>query len=192
MPNGSTAGGGDTAPAHSPVLVPLQISGGAVLTFHASGVVSNGPPTGVGPDGNPGAILSTVFGPENGIGQIGDVPLNSLLGVFLDDSQPSLTPPPVAINFGGSGGIGFDFHSLSPLLKQPFFIGDGFATGNVIQQFTVPAGATRLYLGTMDGYEWSNNNGAFEVTVTVIPAPAASLLLIAATGSAWRRERRRT
>ena len=29
----------------------------------------------------------------------------------------------------------------------------------------VPPGATRLYLGIMDGYEWNNNKGAFTVTV---------------------------
>src|ERR1700720_24062 len=35
-----------------------------------------------------------------------------------------------------------------------------------IQNFIIPTGATRLFLGTMDGYGWYNNIGSFGVTVT--------------------------
>jgi hypothetical protein len=31
----------------------------------------------------------------------------------------------------------------------------------------VPEGATRLFLGTMDGHEWANNLGQFTITVHV-------------------------
>src|SRR5262249_49819938 len=31
----------------------------------------------------------------------------------------------------------------------------------------VPAGATRLFLGTMDGFEWKNDSGAFSVQISV-------------------------
>ena len=34
------------------------------------------------------------------------------------------------------------------------------------ETFIVPAGATRLYLGTIDGSGWYNNNGSFSVNVT--------------------------
>lgn len=39
-----------------------------------------------------------------------------------------------------------------------------------------PSGASRLYLGTMDGFEWVNNDGAFNVTVepTAVPEIPAS------------------
>jgi hypothetical protein len=30
----------------------------------------------------------------------------------------------------------------------------------------VPNNATRLFLGTMDGHEWSNNVGSFQATIT--------------------------
>ncbi|HEY3242752.1 MAG TPA: hypothetical protein VGM03_05305 [Phycisphaerae bacterium] len=48
---------------------------------------------------------------------------------------------------------------VMPGLRQPFFIGDGLTgTGSgAVQQFLVPDGATRLFLGTIDGCEWSNN-----------------------------------
>jgi hypothetical protein len=57
---------------------------------------------------------------------------------------------------------------LAPGLEQPFFIGDrstGRGTGTA-QQFIVPAGSTRLFLGVVDGSEWSNNVGSFSVTVS--------------------------
>jgi hypothetical protein len=58
---------------------------------------------------------------------------------------------------------------LAPGLKQIFFIGDGLTgTGSgSIQTFHIPAGATRLFLGTMDSYGWSNNSGSFTVDLNL-------------------------
>src|SRR3546814_3579660 len=53
----------------------------------------------------------------------------------------------------------------SPALRQPFYIGDGRTRDGQRQLITVPAGATRLYLGVMDSARWNDNSGAFEVTV---------------------------
>ncbi|MCC6729471.1 MAG: PEP-CTERM sorting domain-containing protein [Chthonomonadales bacterium] len=162
MPAGSTASSGDVAPAQSPVeVLGLTLVGGALLTFDATGSVSNTPsPSGLTPDG--GGFVGHSAGDENGIANV-VAPNNSLVGVFLDAGQPDLTPAPATLNFIG---IGLDFVGLSPLLKQVFFIGDGVTSGSVAQQFTVPAGATRLYLGTMDGYGWYNNSGSFTVRVS--------------------------
>ena len=63
------------------------------------------------------------------------------------------------------------------MLKQTFYVGDGLTSGGVQQGRIVPAGATRLYLGTMDGYEWSNNSGAFTARVDVVPEPSSLLCL---------------
>ena len=57
-----------------------------------------------------------------------------------------------------------DFSTLTPQLRQPFFIGDGRDSSGQVQQFIPPTGATRLFIGTMDEYEWSNNVGGFYVT----------------------------
>ncbi len=71
---------------------------------------------------------------------------------------------------------------LSPFLKQVFFIGDGL-TGNgtgAAQQFIVPAGATRLFLGPADGTGWVNNSGAFTVQVSggaALSGPLAAAIL---------------
>jgi hypothetical protein len=163
MPNGSTASFGDVAPAQSPVQVlGLSLISGQTLNFSASGGVSNDPSFFLdGPDG--GSFLSHLTGSENGISDI-IAPINALIGVFLDNSQPDSTPAPAPLDFSA---IGLNFSSLAPQLKQVFFIGDGLTGTNsgAVQNFIVPTNATRLFLGTMDGYEWSNNIGSFDVRV---------------------------
>ena len=59
--------------------------------------------------------------------------------------------------------------SMAPVLNQVFFIGDGLTgTGSgSVQQFVVPLGATRLYLGSSDGPGANYNNSSnFAVTVS--------------------------
>jgi hypothetical protein len=171
MPNGSNASYEDFAPGQSPVLV-TGISAGQVLTFTVTGSVSNTPyASGLTPDG--GGIIWHDTHAENGISDI-HAPINSLIGVFLDSTKPSLSAAPTALDFSS---ISLNFTTLSPELKQVFFIGNGSTgTGNV-QTFIAPTGATRLYLGTMDGYQWWNNTGSFEVQVNAVPLPAGILLL---------------
>ena len=194
MPAGSTASLGDVAPFQSPLLVSgLPFAPGDVFTFSATGGVAHGVTFPLqGPDGGPNQMHTT--GAENGISDI-NVPLNSLVGVFLGPLQPNLSPAPAALDFGTAGSR--DFIALFPLLKQVFFIGDGRTSGNAVQQFIAPAGATRLFLGTMDGFEWSNNVGVFNVNVTLtptaVPEPSAIALvatgLLAVGGAAYRRKR---
>ena len=178
MPNGTLCCTGDSAPAQSPVQVTgLTLASGTVLTFTVTGSVNNGvgPPTDP-PDG--GALIGA---PANdGIAGI-NAPLNSLVGVFLDNSQPDSTAAPATLDFS-PGGLGTSFSTLSPGLKQVFFIGDGL-TGNgtgAQQRFVVPAGATRFFLGTDDGFGWYNNTGAFNVTAVL--APVASVPTIGTSG----------
>jgi len=60
-----------------------------------------------------------------------------------------------------------EFELLAPRLHQIFYIGDGLTGTNIgqRQEFVVPDGATRLFLGTSDGFGWFNNSGSFEVTI---------------------------
>jgi hypothetical protein len=170
MPDGSTASFGAVAPTHSPVQVSgLSLIPGQTLNFSASGGVSHNPLTSLNdPDG--GSFFSHLSGSENGISDI-TAPLNSLLGVFLDNSQPDLTLAPGSLNFYS---IGLNFSSLAPQVKQVFFIGDGLTGTNsgAVQNFIVPTNATRLFLGTMDIFEWNNNIGSFSVTVQAVPEPS--------------------
>jgi hypothetical protein len=145
---------------------------GTVLTFSVSGGVSNQatvPPTNI-PDGD--AFFTSPFSglpgtdDGNGIARM-NAPVNALVGVFLDDGMPNNSPTPPGLDFSDSG-LGRAFGQLCAGLKQPFFIGDGL-TGQgagARQQFVVPPGATRLFLGTVDGFDWNTNIGAYGVTVT--------------------------
>lgn len=178
MPPGSIASFGDVAPAQSPVRVDkINLTAGSVLNFSAVGFVSNGPMGGGvttdGPDG--GELVAHYGGAENGIAGATD-PINSLIGVFLDNNQPNLSAAPGEFPYSPNA------LTILPGLKQPFFIGDGLTGSGAIQQFTVPAGATRFYLGTMDGFSWNNNSGFFKVKVTssgqTVPDASATFLLM--------------
>ncbi|HEX9303376.1 MAG TPA: hypothetical protein VGA31_02890 [Thermoanaerobaculia bacterium] len=177
MPNGSTCCSGDSAPAQSPVLAPGSLTPGTSLTFAVTGSVDHtgGTPT-LSPDGS--GIFSTPS--NNGISGA-NWPIDALVGVFLDASQPDSSAAPSGLDFTNTS-----FTTLSPQLKQAFFIGDGLTgTGSGSPQtFVVPAGATRLFLGTSDGFGWFNNSGSFSVligvqgappTPTPVPGPAAAV-----------------
>jgi PEP-CTERM motif len=185
MPAGS-ANGSDTAPAHSPVLLTgIDLSLGGHLTFtNAVGGTDRGggcstvaPYTGCDPID--GAEFWTHGGADqNGISTV-RAPISALMGVFLGTDQPSLTAPPTGLNFQT---LGLNFASLAPELKQLFFIGDGKTSANLVQTFDIPLGATRLYLGTMDGFGWYNNTGTitFDVNqINAVPEPSSVALMLA-------------
>jgi hypothetical protein len=175
QPNGSTLTGNfstDTAPANSPV--EFDVSGGETLTFSASGSTSVDQVCFAGPDGGCYPDESSFgVGPVNGIGTYKG-PSDALIGVFLNGSLPSGTGGPASEDFTGAN----NFTSLSPLLNQIFFIGDGLTgTGSgTVQDFSVPAGATRLFLAVADSVGSSQNNeGSLSVTVSAlssVPEPS--------------------
>ncbi|MBL8176595.1 MAG: hypothetical protein JNK48_18105 [Bryobacterales bacterium] len=88
-----------------------------------------------------------------------------LLGVFLDDTTPA-DPAPAVVNFTGNDEAAV----YTPLLRQTFFIGDGKTSGGVVQQFRVPATATRLFLGFADGGYVVGVPGAYEDNAGAITA----------------------
>ncbi|HET6491113.1 MAG TPA: PEP-CTERM sorting domain-containing protein [Syntrophales bacterium] len=181
MPNGTTAsfnpGSGeaaDVAPAQSPVLVTgIAITPGTMLQWSATGQVGH-PGDVAGPDGFTAVNTLHFTGAEHGISDI-NVPIDSLLGVFLGINPPNLISAPSALDFSLAGSR--NYLSLSPALQQVFFMGDGVTSGSVLQTIVAPAGATRLYLGTMDGFSWNNNIGSFDVSINAVPEPFTMLLL---------------
>ena len=179
MPNGSfdnvgTPEPADAAPTYSPVLVTgLTITSGTHLQWTATGLVGH-PGDAAGPDGALGVLTTHLVGANNGISDI-NVLINALVGVFLGPNQPDLIAAPGALDF--SSAASRDYLTLSPELQQVFFMGDGLTSGLLAQTIIAPTGATRLYLGTMDGYGWANNIGSFDVTMNAVPEPATMLLL---------------
>jgi RHS repeat-associated protein len=153
---------GDDAPDDSPILAATAdfFAPGEALTFVSSGNVAPSS-TRFGPSG---ATFTTYFGPRLGMSGL-RTPQAALVGVFLGDGTPDPAATPPDLDFS-SAGLGEDFLSLSPLLQQPFLIGDGRTTSGVVQEFVVPVGATRLFVGVMDNSTWAANAGdGFQVTV---------------------------
>ncbi len=191
------------------VLFPVEIELSANKDFvrfpSVVGSLSAGPgwPT-VGPDGGtvgPGETFGTNILSFNGISGILANRFQFLAGVFLDDAEPVEGQQPDRLDFRA---FGTDFATLSPLMHQSFFIGDGRTHLGDIQQFNVPDGATRLFLGFLDSdrfgwpqggtlpYAYHDNTGALTVTVSAVPEPNILLLgyIAAPTFLAFRRQRR--
>ena len=178
LPAGTYTTSGDRAPQQSPVLVELPIGNAAYVSFSASGNVQHHPFRPPRYDSPIGSLLVSHVA-EHGISQIG-APIDSLIGVFLDDNRPDQSPAPPPINFGAAG---WNFVLLEPQLKQVFLIGTGHVKvrvdgsskkSDVSRRFRVPRGATRLFLAVMDAYEWNNNEGYFDVTVTTARTDTSS------------------
>jgi hypothetical protein len=53
----------------------------------------------------------------------------------------------------------------------PDELADELAIGSSWLDHEVPDGATRLFLGFHDGFEWNNNSGAVQATITWAPPP---------------------
>ena len=84
-------------------------------------------------------------------------PLNSLMGIFLDDRRPDEWAMQDKLDYTGTAHREARQHD--PLTKQVFFIGDGVSNDDGrLQRFVVPEGATRLFLGLNDesGFWWDN------------------------------------
>ena len=172
---------GDSAPGQSPALAPVSVSGGQTLTFSATGLTDGAGTGSTGPDGAYTfnmADYGTGIAPANGVGVLG------LVGVFLDAGVPSGGSQPGALDFSS----GLNFLSLAPGLDQIFWIGDGLTgTGSgAVQQFIAPTGATRLFLGTVDGFQWNNNTGGYDVSISsvrsAVPEPATWAMMLAGFG----------
>ncbi len=125
----------------------------------------------------------------NGISGISAPHAGYLVGVFVTDVEPA-DPPPSILDFTKSGT---DFTTLSPLINQTFFIGDGL-TGNgvgTLQQFIIPANATRLFLGISDAPNYlgfpggyTDNGGSFNATFDFAPIPEPATTALQIVGAA--------
>lgn len=171
------AGGGGLLP---PV---VALDGAATITFGSvTGLweCANGSVPYYGPDGdcfsNSGDTNLNAWGSIAGIAADSEGPL---VGVFLGPDAPSGAPP-AKLDFRNSA-LGETFATLAPALRQPFYIGDGVGAPGVRQRFKVPAGATRLFLGMADGWNfngspgyYNDNSGAFNVSVDSLVSDCAA------------------
>ena len=124
-------------------------------------------------DGNTDWIVSNYAGAENGKSDL-VAPINSVVAVFLGDNEGNDDDKKVPETLNFTTPESRDFSVLKPKIGQVFFIGDGLRSNGEPQQFVAPPGAKKLYLGTMDGFEWNNNVGGFEVN-TVVPVTISTV-----------------
>ena len=174
----------DVAPDQSPILVQgLDLTKGGYVVFEVSGAAFYGAgPTSLfsPPDGRRNNDEQFEYGKRPALlGKSGiKAPLVSLLGVFLGQTEltPSLNSLVKDLDYGT---LGTKFRYFAPELGQVFYIGDGIGetTSEYRQQWRIPPGASRLYLGIMDGAEWSNNSGSFTVRCEVRPSEGLIELL---------------
>ena len=144
-----------------------------------------------GPAGN-GASGSSLTALDGISGYLG--PQGALSGVFLSDAIPSSGPAPATLDFTPAG-LGLSQPSLSPLLGQVFYIGNGLTSGGSFKEFIAPAGATRLFLGIPDGFgfngppgAYDDNDGAYRIAIginqvpVVVPEPQTYAMLALGLG----------
>jgi hypothetical protein len=180
-PNPSGGSGGLLPPTFS---LPTDAVSITFSDVTGSITLSNGVFAPYGPDGGTSASNIGSVGGISGIQDGNGV--GFLTGVFMSNSEPA-DPAPSPLNVTGDT----NFSSISPVLDQTFFIGDGLTgTGSgTTQTFFVPVGATRLALGFADANNYNglpgqyqdnagSESGAFSVAVatntsTVVPLPAA-------------------
>lgn len=161
----------DQAPAHSPISVPLKsierrffrfVQAAGTIRLHAGADAPN-----ITPEGDLQADVVRKHSLLNGISDI-LCPAGGLVGVFLSDDIPTRSlRTPATLNFKADSSRAVT--TLSPQLRQVFYIGNGLTPTGVPQVFHAPSNAKRLFLGVMDDRLWRDNNGLF--TVTVVSAP---------------------
>jgi Flp pilus assembly protein TadG len=164
-------------PYASPLQIPFAVSPGDIIQLtNVTGYATKGPGDDQGQANGVDYTSGGTIGMDddvqsNGVSEHGmsdiTVPGDSMIGVFLTSSAPDSGTPPNPLDF--STQTERDYTSLQPLVEQPFYAGTGTTSsgaGSVQQNINVPSGATRMFLGTMDGHEWSNNSGGYTVTVT--------------------------
>ena len=153
-PPGPAGGGAGILPPS------VIVTAGEIIIFQVTGEVSyNGGGDFFGPDG------SLVGGTQMGGGYAGISGITHssrsmfLIGVFVNDQDPSCCTAPPALDFSNDS-----FANLAPSTNQTFFIGDGLigtGTGDP-QRFLVPTGATRLFLGFADAPNFSGVPGTYD------------------------------
>ncbi|WP_293457405.1 PEPxxWA-CTERM sorting domain-containing protein [Phenylobacterium sp.] len=203
--NGAPGGGGAATDA---ILFEFAAASGNVFTFDATGLVDccGGVNLNIPPDGGNSGMN---VGGANGLSSLSGNANIPLVGVFTTDADPFGGVAPAALSFDVANPS-----SLSPLLHQVFYIGDGHAGEDdplgAQLTFTAPTNATRLYIGVIDAFSFSSttgyyadNDGSFAVSVSLandagnggaVPEPAAWALMIlgfGAAGASLRAQRRR-
>lgn len=118
-------------------------------------------------DGDPNYLVANGVAPAgatpttntNGMSNV-RAPIGAVMAVFLTDKVPTSGSTPANLDFGTASAR--DYVSISPNLKQVFFIGDGKRASGETQSIIVPKDAKRMFVGMMDAWQWNDNSGNFK------------------------------
>jgi hypothetical protein len=140
----------DTALTANSMPPHVSVCSGCKISISAEGIW--GHPGLSGPDGYDYSLWTPTIYEYVILGGISRVTArrNALIGVFLTDDPPDPESIPPELTSP----------TTTPFLQQAFYIGSN------LENIIVPEGATRLFFGLNDGYEWNNNVGSLEVTVS--------------------------
>ena len=167
--------GTTSTPRQSPLELPLSqlsVSPGDPLSFEglsgSASYVANSANNSADGDNTFLVALGQTYPPSvptdsmNGISNV-RAPIGAIMAVFLDDNPPTNSPAPTDLDFSTDSQR--DYSSISPQLKQVFFVGDGKRSDGEVQHIVVPQGATRVFIGMMDAWQWNDNVGDFQFKV---------------------------
>lgn len=118
-------------------------------------------------DGNAGYLVANGVAPASSVPATSAngmsntrAPIGAVMAVFLTDNAPTSGSTPSNLDFGTAASR--DYTSISPQVKQVFYIGDGKRSTGETQSIVIPAGATRMFVGMMDAWQWNDNTGNFK------------------------------
>lgn len=162
-PLASNSSCGTASNGTAPVLVSIPPGATSFSLTSSSGTVACVDPGNVATSGDgpcQGLTNTNITGENNLSGIVHSGSTMFLMGVFLGASAP-VAPAPAGLSYT-AGNV--NFASQSAQLQQVFFVGDGL-TGSgtgATQQFVIPSGATRLFLGFADASSFQGASGCFQ------------------------------
>lgn len=173
-----------------------SVTGGVGYNMNSGVAGGDGFSNQPGPDGT---LLGTNVTSTAGISGLSkDNRILFLVGVFLGPDAPLHAPP--ALNYNNADNQ----LNFAPALGQTFFIGDGFTNSALQQNFYVPTGATRLFLGFVDAWHfqgepswYGDNHGQLVATFDFhhynpeVPDPATAWLVAVPLAVLWYRRARK-
>jgi hypothetical protein len=143
-----------------PAKLVLAAGGGYIVVSNATGRIGCAGSSSYGSDGGDCVSPNTELTAAGFVSSIAAPRTLFVSGVFLGDSP---SPAPAGLDYN-QAALGLSRETYEPKLGQSFFIGDGLTgTGSGSQQrFVVPAGATVLYLGFVDGAYFRGEPGTYD------------------------------
>jgi Flp pilus assembly protein TadG len=167
--------GTTSTPQESPLAMPLSslnVAAGDELSFEGLSGTATYVPGSTANSADGDSTFMVALGqtypptvPTNSMNGMSNVraPIGAIMAVFLDDNNPSYTSAPTDLDFSTQAQR--DYSTINPQLKQVFFVGDGKKSDGEVQNIVVPTGATRVFIGMMDAWQWNDNVGDFAFKV---------------------------